>query len=71
MIVDDVFTYTVATNIMLSDDIEPRFVDKCRRRNYWSNWRQAIQVEFDTLMKPKVFGPVVPTPPHVKPICYN
>ncbi|KAM2878877.1 hypothetical protein FF1_014434 [Malus domestica] len=29
MIVDDVFVYTVATNIMLSDDVEPRFVDEC------------------------------------------
>ncbi|KAM0965404.1 hypothetical protein ACFX2C_021317 [Malus domestica] len=27
MIVDDVFSYSVATDIMLSDDIEPCFVD--------------------------------------------
>ncbi|KAM1760400.1 hypothetical protein ACFX12_003276 [Malus domestica] len=32
IIVDDTFAYSVATDIMLSDDIEPRSVDKCRRR---------------------------------------
>ena len=29
MIVDDAFMYSVATDIMLSDDIEPRSVDEC------------------------------------------
>ncbi|KAM2012748.1 hypothetical protein ACFX1T_024563 [Malus domestica] len=43
MIVNDTFTYLVATNIMLSDDIEPR----------------------------SVFGPIVPTPPCVKPVGYK
>ncbi|KAM2228185.1 hypothetical protein ACFXTI_014911 [Malus domestica] len=42
MIVDDVFSYSVATDIMLSDDIELRSVDECRRRTDWSNWKQAI-----------------------------
>ncbi|KAM1850346.1 hypothetical protein ACFX13_014545 [Malus domestica] len=42
MIVDDAFSYLVATNIMLSNDIEPSSVDKCRRRTDWSNWKQAI-----------------------------
>ncbi|KAM2710920.1 hypothetical protein EV2_048440 [Malus domestica] len=32
MIVDDALAYAVATEIMLSDDIEPRSVDECRRR---------------------------------------
>ncbi|KAM1716481.1 hypothetical protein EV2_024876 [Malus domestica] len=59
MIVDDAFSYSVATDIMLSDDIEPRSVDECRRRTDWSNWKQAIQVELDSLTKRKVFGPVI------------
>ncbi|KAM2134825.1 hypothetical protein ACFX1R_004799 [Malus domestica] len=29
MIVNDAFAYTVTSNIMLSDDIEPHFVDEC------------------------------------------
>ena len=37
MIVDDAFAYSVVTDIMLNDDIEPRSVDKCRRRTDWSN----------------------------------
>ena len=37
MIVDDALAFAVATEIMLSDDIEPRSVDECRRRADWSN----------------------------------
>ncbi|KAM1861683.1 hypothetical protein ACFX13_013732 [Malus domestica] len=32
MIVDDAFSYSVAIDIMFSDDIEPRSVDECRHR---------------------------------------
>ena len=71
MIVDDAFVYSVATDIMLSDDIEPRFVDECRRRTDWSNWEQAIQFELDSLAKRKVFGPIVSTPPRMKPVGYK
>ena len=60
MIVNDALAYAVATEIMLSDDIEPRSIDECRRRTNWSNWKQAIQVELDLLTKCKVFGPVAP-----------
>ncbi|KAM1936245.1 hypothetical protein ACFX15_013539 [Malus domestica] len=37
MIVDDAFAYSVAADIMLSDNIEPRSVDECRRRTEWLN----------------------------------
>lgn len=68
MIVVDAFAYTVATDIMLSNDIEPRSVDECQRRTDWS---KAIQVELDSLAKRKVFGPVAPTPPHMKLVGYK
>ena len=71
MIVDDAFAYSIATDIILSDDIEPRSVDECRCRTDWSNWKQAIQVELDSLAKRKVFGPIVPTPQRVKPVGYK
>ena len=32
MIVDDALAFAVTTEILLSDDIEPRSVDECRRR---------------------------------------
>ncbi|KAM1195661.1 hypothetical protein ACFX2J_022119 [Malus domestica] len=41
MIVDDAFAYIVASDIMLSDDIEPCSIDECRRRTDWSHWKQA------------------------------
>ena len=59
MIIDDALAYAVAIEIMLSDDIEPCSVNECRRRTDWSNWKQAIQVEFDSLEKHKVFGPIL------------
>ncbi|KAM2040461.1 hypothetical protein ACFX16_034392 [Malus domestica] len=37
MIVDDALAFVVVTEIMLSDDIEPRSVDECQRRTDWSN----------------------------------
>ncbi|KAM1519809.1 hypothetical protein ACFX1Z_022571 [Malus domestica] len=37
MIVDDALTFAVATEIMLSDDIEQHSVDECQRRTDWSN----------------------------------
>ncbi|KAB2625559.1 polyprotein (retrotransposon protein) [Pyrus ussuriensis x Pyrus communis] len=55
MIVHDALAFAIATEIMLSDDIEQRSVD------------ESIQVELDSLAKRKVFGPITHTPPHVKP----
>ena len=71
MIVDDAFAYSVAIGIMFSNDIEPRSVDECQCRTYWSNWKQAIPVELNSLAKRKVFGPIVPTAPRVKPVGYK
>ncbi|KAM2072427.1 hypothetical protein ACFX1T_040742 [Malus domestica] len=64
-------TYAVATEIMLSDDIEHNFVDECRRITDWSNWKQAIQVKLDLLAKHKVFRPIAPTSSHVKAVGYK
>ena len=42
IIIDDMFAFAVATEIILSDDIEPRSVDKCRQRKDWPKWKDAI-----------------------------
>ena len=34
----------------------------------WPKWKDAIQAELDSLTKRQLFGPVVLTPPSVKPI---
>ena len=60
--------YSVAQDIIEHDDIEPRFVEECRQRADWPKWKDAIQAELDSLTKRQVFGPVVLTPPSVKPV---
>ena len=71
-IVDNVFAYNVALDIMNEiEDFEPKSVEECRHRNDWPKWRDAIQLELNSLGKREVFGPVVQTPEGVKPIGYK
>ncbi|KAK9911207.1 hypothetical protein M0R45_035128 [Rubus argutus] len=71
IVVDDVFTYACARELIESDDIEPRSVDECQRRADWPEWKNAIQAELDSLTKRTVFGPVVPIPSGIKPVGYK
>ena len=67
--VDNVFAYNVALNIMKDiDDQEPQSVEECRRRYDWPKWQEAVQSELNSLAKREVFGPVVQTPNGVKPV---
>ena len=70
IIIDDIFSYTVATEI-LNDDYEPHNLNDCRQRSDWPKWKKAIQVELASLTKRKVFGPIVQTPEDVKPVGYK
>ena len=63
-----VFAYSVAQEILEHEEVEPRSVAECQRIADWPKWRDAIQAELDSLNKRQVFGPVVLTPPSVKPI---
>ncbi|KAM2471541.1 hypothetical protein ACFX1W_046806 [Malus domestica] len=71
IIIDDMFAFAIATEIILSDDIEPRSVDECRQRQDWPKWKDAIQAELNSLERRSVFGPVVQTPPGVNLIGYK
>ena len=72
VVINEVFFFAVAIeNLKEYDDHEPRSVDECRSKHDWSKWKEAIQVELDSLAKPKVFGPVVPTPNDVKHVGYK
>nr|AQY61295.1 Pol [Coffea arabica] len=72
IIIDNIFAYNIALDIMAEDeDHELRSVDECRGRNDWPKWKDAIQSELDSLAKRKVFGPVVQTPEGVKPVGYK
>ena len=60
IVIDDVFAYACAREFIENDDIEPRSVEECQRRVYWPKWKNAIQVELDSLTKRMVFEPGVP-----------
>ncbi|KAJ9544183.1 hypothetical protein OSB04_023890 [Centaurea solstitialis] len=68
ILIDDIFAYTVAHEIIEHDDIEPCSVEECQLRADWPKWKEAIQAELDSLAKRQVLGPVVLTPPSVKPV---
>ena len=72
MVINEVFCFTVATKILkVDDDHVPSSVDECCSKHDWSKWKEAIQVELDSLAKRQVFGHVVPTPNDVKPVGYK
>ena len=71
-IINEIFAYNVALNIMHeSKDLEPRSVEECRQRNDWPKWEEAMKDKLDSLAKHEVFGPVVRTPEDVKPVGYK
>ena len=72
IVVDNVFSFKVAIDITRSnDDIEPKIVEECRRRNDWPMWKEAIQAELNSLAKREIFGPVVQTPEGVSHVRYK
>ena len=54
-----------------SDDLEPRSVEECRQRIDWPKWKDAIQVELNSLSKREVFGPIIQIPKGIKPVEYR
>ena len=40
-----------------NEDHEPRSVEECKKRQYWPKWKDAIQVEVDSLKKGKFLDP--------------
>ncbi|BBN68201.1 hypothetical protein Prudu_329S000600 [Prunus dulcis] len=71
MIIDDIFAFSVAAEIIKDDDIEPCSIDECTQRQDWPKWKDAIHAELNSLEKRSVFGPIVPTPPNVNPVGYK
>ena len=62
----------MASDIIRNDeDPEPRNVEECRHRNYWSKWKEAIHAELNSLTKREVFKPVIQTPEDVKSVGYK
>ena len=55
----------------MKNDIEPRTIQECRRRNDWPKWKDAIQAELKSLEKREVFGQITQTPNGIKPVNYK
>ncbi|BBH04774.1 Disease resistance protein CC-NBS-LRR class family [Prunus dulcis] len=71
MIIDDIFAFSVAAEIIKDDDIEPCSINECTQRQDWPKWKDAIQAELNSLEKRSVFGHIVPTPPNVNSVGYK
>ena len=70
--IDDVFSYLLAKEINEeNEDPEPKSIYECQKRHDWIKWKDAIQVELDSLNKRNVFGPIVLTPKDIKPVGYK
>ena len=71
-IVDDIFASTTALTIS-NDNLnpEPKSIAEFRKWLDWVRWKQAIEVELDSLNKRKVLGFVVRTPKNVIPVGYK
>ena len=72
VIINNIFAFQMALDIIRNDENpEPQNVEECRNRNDWPKWKEAMQVELNSLMKQDVFEPVVQTPICVKHVRYK
>ena len=72
IIIYNIFTFQVAMDIMRNDEYqEPQTMNECWKMNDWPKWKEAIQIELNSLTKWEVFGPVVQTPENIKLVGYK
>ena len=68
---DDLFAYEVALELMDNEDHEPTSIYECMQRPDWLKWKEAINVELESLRKRGAFGPIIRTPHDIKPVGYK
>ena len=52
IIIDNIFTFQVAMDIMRNDEYqEPQTMNEYRKMNDWPKWKEAIQTELNSLTK--------------------
>jgi hypothetical protein len=68
MVVNSCFSTMVAD---LLNDPDPKTMTKCKQRSDWIKWKEAIEVELDSLRKREVFSNVIPTPPRTYPVGFK
>jgi hypothetical protein len=58
--IDDVFAYNMVLEVLKDNkDLEPTLIEECRYRSDWLKWKDVIQSELNSLVKRKVFEPVI------------
>ena len=67
----DIFAYNVAVELMDNKDLEPTSILECMQRPDWLKWKEAINVELESLKKRGVFGQIIRTPHNIKPVGYK
>ena len=56
IIIDNIFAFQVAMDIMRNDEYqELQTVNECRKMNDWPKWKEAIQIELNSLTKREEF----------------
>jgi hypothetical protein len=68
-IVNPCFSTIIAENFLADPD--PKTMAECKGRSDWNKWKDAIEVELNSLKKRKVFTKVIPTPPRIFPIGFK
>lgn len=72
MNLDDIFSFSIACEIMNeNDDPKPITINEFQNRHDWKNWKDAIDIELNSLKNQKVFGPIMAIPKDVNPIEYK
>ncbi|KAL0796991.1 hypothetical protein Bca101_068368 [Brassica carinata] len=69
--ITDTFAYEVALKLMDNEDQEPTSIYECMQRKDWLKWKEAINVELNSLKKRGVFSPIIRTPNDTKPVGYK
>jgi hypothetical protein len=65
IVVNSCFSTLVAH---LLNDPDPKLMAECKQRSDWIKWKEAIEVELDSLRKRDVFSNVIHAPPRTNPI---
>jgi hypothetical protein len=63
------FSIVIAKKFL--NDPDPKTMKQCKKCSDWNKWKEAIEVELNSLKKRKVFTDVIPTPPRTFPVGFK
>jgi hypothetical protein len=67
-IVNSCFSIMVAE---LLNDPDPKTMVACKQRLEWIKWKEAIEVELDSLRKREIFSKIITTPYRIHPVRFK